>query len=107
MSFHVPEFVAGSVRLRWYTALVIEMSTVQLKRDYEHFSGVWSAEKTLAFRSALRAFVAQVLNPALDAAAAGFSAGAAARVQSSAAAVGAAAAAGTAGLTAARRRFLL
>lgn len=47
-----------------------------LKAAFEHFTGVWDVEKTLAVHHDRRGFAEQRLNPALDAAAAGFKAAA-------------------------------
>lgn len=40
-----------------------------LKAAFEHFTGVWDVEKTLAVHHDRRGFAEQRLNPALDAAA--------------------------------------
>ena len=76
-NYHVPENAptTGGV-IHWDSGRGIETKMSPLKAAFEHFTGVWDVDKTLAVHHDRRGFAEQRLNPALDAAAAGFKAAA-------------------------------
>jgi len=76
-NYHVAEIAptTGGV-IHWDSGRSIETKMSPLKAAFEHFTGVWDVDKTLAVHHDTRGFAEQRLNPALDAAAAGFKAAA-------------------------------